>query len=128
MPVFLSVDISIFFNNLAHFLEEVVKSHPRQIFSSCFDDFLGIGTRGAVDRTIHAGGAAKEGLSHSLGHGELSLHDLFQEDHFSTGIREGPFGQVEDRANRPAEATAGALSDRLASFFIELQLSSHRIT
>jgi hypothetical protein len=128
MPFFFSVDISIFFNNLAHFLEEVVKTHLHHIFSCRFDDFLGICPGGAAHRAVHASGAAKEGLSHPLGHRELSLHDLFHQDHFPAGIGNGSLGQIKDRANRPAEATAGALGYSLAPFFIELQLGGHFIT
>jgi hypothetical protein len=120
MPLYFSVDISIFFNNLAHFLEEVVKTHLHHIFSCRFDDFLGICTGGAAYRAVHAGGAAKEGLNHPFGHRDLSLHNLFHEDHFPAGIGNGSFGQIEDRANRAAEATAGALDDGLSSFLVDL--------
>jgi hypothetical protein len=125
IPVFFSINISIFLNNLSHFLEEVVKTHLHHIFSCCLDDFLGVCTGGAADRAVHAGGAAKESLSHSLSHRELSLYDLFHEDHFPAGIRNGSFGQIKDRANRPAEATARALGYCLAAFFVKLKLDGH---
>jgi len=89
---------------------------------------LGIYTRRAVDRTIHAGGATKKSLSHSLSYRKFSLNYLFHENHFSASICDGPFSQVKDGTNCPAKATAGTLGDSLALFFIELQLISHRLS
>src|SRR4030065_953817 len=124
-PLLLSIDIPILFDHLAHCLEEVVKTHSHHIPSRRFDNLLRINTRGTIDRAVHTGGTTKHCLCHFFGGGKFSFQHLFEKDDLSVGIGDGPLCQVEDRANRPAEAAPGALSDRFATFFIELELSGH---
>src|SRR4030042_6342596 len=78
MPFSLTVNVPIFLNDIAHCFEEVVITQCHHILPCRLEHFLRIHAGWTVDGTIHAGRAAKESLSYSLGHGELSLHDLFQ--------------------------------------------------
>jgi hypothetical protein len=59
-------------------------------------------------------------LGYTFGNGELSIHDLLQEDHLSPGVRSRPFAHVKDGADSPAKATPRALDNRLALLFVKL--------
>jgi hypothetical protein len=57
-------------------------------------------------------------LGYSLGYRKLSFHDLFHENHFATGIGNGPFGQIKNGTDCPAKATAGTLINGFPPFFV----------
>jgi hypothetical protein len=121
----LSIDISVFFNDLSHRVEEIVVSQFNRVLSGGFDHFLRIYSGRAVDRTVHAGRTAQKGLCHPFRHRELAFHYLFQEDHLSACIGDGPLGQVKDGTDRSAESTPGTLGNGFPLLFVKLKLISH---
>jgi hypothetical protein len=128
MALFLTIDISVFLNDLTHSLEEVIVTQSHDIFPCSLDHLLGVNSRGAVDRAVHTGGTAQQGLSYSLRNRKLSLHHFPEKNHLTAGIGNGSLGQFKDGADRPTKPAPGALRDRLSLLFIQLQLIRHCIS
>jgi hypothetical protein len=93
--------------DLIHPLEgRVTGPDVNHVLSHLFDDFGRIDTRGALIGAAAAGGTLKKSLDKLVRKLDGSVHDFFEHQHLSSGVKGWTFGQPEYRAHRSAESAA----------------------